>query len=232
MILLRRANARGFSDQGWLRSWHTFSFADYYDPAETGWGPLRAINEDVIAPDGGFGKHTHRDMEIITYLLAGTLEHEDSMGNGSVLRHPEVQRISAGLGIQHSESNASSQDEVHLLQIWIEPDILGINPEYEQKVFPDIDKRNRWRLLASPDGADGSLTIYQNARIHASLLTPGETLDYTLAAHRRAYLHVVRGNLTLNAFRLATGDGARIAKEGKLSISATSESEMLLFDLP
>lgn len=232
MILLRRANSRGFADHGWLRSWHSFSFADYYDPAEMGWGPLRVINEDVIAPDGGFGKHSHHDMEIITYLLAGPLEHKDSMGNGSVFRRPEVQRMSAGQGVQHSEFNASNSEEVHLLQIWIEPDILGIVPEYEQKAFPDLDKRDRWCLLASPEGSDGSLTIYQNARILASLLAPGKTLDYALAPRRRAYLHVVRGNLTLNGFRLATGDGAKISDESRLSVSATSDAEMLLFDLP
>lgn len=232
MIFLRRANARGFADHGWLRSWHTFSFGDYYDPAETGWGALRVLNEDVIAPGGGFGRHSHRDMEIITCLLSGALEHKDSMGNGSTLRRPDVQRMSAGLGVHHSEVNASRQEEVHLLQIWIEPEMLGINPEYEQKTFPDIDKRNRWCLLASPEGAEGSLLIHQDARIHASLLAMGNALEYALERHRRAYLHVVSGNATLNGFRLATGDGARIAGERTLSIGAEEDSEVLLFDLP
>lgn len=232
MIFLRRANARGSADRGWLRSWHTFSFGDYYDPAEMGWGPLRVLNEDIIAPGGGFDRHGHRDMEIITYLLSGPLEHKDSLGNGAVLRRPEVQRMSAGLGVYHSEFNASGQEDVHLLQIWIEPEILGINPEYEQKTFPDADKRNRWRLLASPEGAEGSLILHQDARIHASLLSSGNALEYGLERHRRAYLHVVSGNLILNGFRLASGDGARIADERALSIKAEAESEVLLFDLP
>lgn len=232
MIQLRPSNARGNADHGWLRGYHSFSFADYYDPAEMGWGPLRVINEDFVQPGTGFGQHGHRDMEIITYLLAGSLEHKDNMNNGTVFRRPEVQRMSAGRGVQHSEFNASDSEMMHLLQIWIEPDVRGIPPEYEQKAFPDQDKRGRLCLIASPDGADGSLTIHQDARLYASLLSAGESLAHALAPGRRAYLHVVHGELTLNGEKLCDGDGAKIADEAALSISAVTDTEMLMFDLP
>lgn len=232
MIQLRPSNARGKADHGWLRGFHSFSFADYYDPAEMGWGPLRVINEDFIQPGTGFGQHGHRDMEIITYLLEGPLQHKDNMDNGTVFRRPEVQRMSAGRGVLHSEFNASDKELVHLLQIWIEPDVHGIPPEYEQKEFSDADKRGKLALIASPDGAGGSLTIHQDARLYASLLSPGTLVKHALAPGRRAYLHVVSGDLTLNGEKLSGGDGAKITDETALAIAAVSEAEMLLFDLP
>ena len=232
MIRLRPSAARGHADHGWLKSYHSFSFADYYDPDEMGWGVLRVINEDFVQAGQGFGRHGHRDMEIVTYLLAGPLEHKDSMGNGTVFRRPEVQRMSAGRGVQHSEFNPAADEGVHLLQIWIEPDVRGIAPEYEQKEFSDRDKRGRLLLIASPDGAQGSLTIHQDARLYASLLAPGEKLNHSLAPGRRAYLHLVSGELTVNGRRLVGGDGAKIADETALALAANAESELLLFDLP
>ena len=232
MIILRPSNARGKADHGWLRGFHSFSFADYYDPAEMGWGPLRVINEDFIKPGTGFGEHGHRDMEIITYLLEGPLEHKDSMNNGTVFRRPEVQRMSAGRGVQHSEFNPSASEGVHLLQIWIEPDVRGIPPEYQQKEFSDLDKRGRLCLIASPDGAGGSLGIHQDARLYASLLCAEESVSHALAPGRCAYLHVVSGDLEVNGARLAGGDGAKISDEAALAIIARSDVELLLFDLP
>lgn len=232
MIALRPGDQRGQVDHGWLRSWHSFSFADYYDPAEMGWGPLRVINEDIVAPGTGFGMHGHRDMEIVTYLLAGPLRHQDNMGNGTTFRRPEVQRMSAGRGVMHSEFNASETEPVHLLQIWIEPDVRGIAPEYEQKVFDDAAKRAGWAVIASPDGRNGSLTIHQHALLLATIVGAGGTVKYDPAASRRAYLHVVRGDIALNGQRLAGGDAAKIANEAHLEIIADGESELLLFDLP
>lgn len=232
MIALRRAAERGHAHHGWLESWHSFSFADYHDPAQMGWGPLRVINEDIVQPAAGFGMHGHRDMEIVTYLLAGPLRHEDSMGNGATFRAPEVQRMSAGRGVMHSEFNASDSEAVHLLQIWIQPAVRGIAPEYEQKAFADEAKRGRWAAIASPDGRDGSLTIHQDALLLARKLGAGETASHAPAAGRRAYLHVVRGALAVNGLRLAGGDAARIADEARLEIAARAESEVLLFDLP
>jgi redox-sensitive bicupin YhaK (pirin superfamily) len=232
MIQLRKAEERGQADHGWLQSRHSFSFADYHDPAEMGWGVLRVINDDVVAPGKGFGSHGHRDMEIVTYLLEGPLEHRDSMGNGSVFRRPEVQRMSAGRGVQHSEFNASASVPVHFLQIWIEPDVRGIAPEYEQRAFVDAQKRGRLCLIASPDGAEGSLTIHQDARLYAALLSAGETISHGLGNGRRAYLHLVSGELILNGNALAAGDGAKIAAEAKLAITAHLDAEFLLFDLP
>jgi len=232
MIQLRPGDARGHADHGWLRSHHSFSFADYHDPAEMGWGPLRVINEDWIAAGMGFGQHGHRDMEIITYLLAGPLQHQDSMGNGTTFLRPEVQRMSAGKGVLHSEFNASASEEVHLLQIWIEPDVRGIPPEYEQAVFSDADKNDRWCLIASPDGAEASLKIHQDARLFVSLPSAGKSLAHVLAPERRAYLHVIRGEVTLNGLQLAGGDAAKIAGETALAIAATTAAEILLFDLP
>jgi redox-sensitive bicupin YhaK (pirin superfamily) len=232
MISLRKAEDRSHADHGWLRSWHSFSFADYYDPAQMGWGPLRVINEDIIAPAMGFGMHGHRDMEIITYLLSGPLEHKDSMGNGSVFRAPEVQRMSAGSGVKHSEFNASPDEPVHLLQIWIEPDVRGIVPEYEQKTFDAAAKSERWCVIASPDGRDGSLTIHQDALLLATKVGAGGTVTYALPAARRAYLHVVQGDIVLNGISLSGGDAAKIDAEGVLTIAAASDAEVLLFDLP
>ncbi len=232
MIHVRPSDQRGYADHGWLRAKHSFSFADYYDPAEMGWGALRVINEDRVAPGTGFGRHGHRDMEIVTYILSGTLEHQDSLGNGGVIRRGEVQRMTAGKGILHSEFNPSADEEVHLLQIWIEPAVYGTAASYEQQALPVDAMRGRWRLVASPDGADGSATIGQDARLSATVLRPGEALDYALAAGRLAYVHVVHGSLELNGIALVAGDGAKIAEETALQFVAGDEAEILLFDLP
>ena len=232
MIQLRPSAARGQADHGWLVARHSFSFADYYDPAEMGWGVLRVINEDRVAPGTGFGRHGHRDMEIITYILSGALEHQDSLGHGGVIRRGEVQRMSAGKGILHSEANPLSDQETHLLQIWIEPAQAGGSASYEQQALPEAEMRGRWRLVASPDGAEGSTTIGQDARLAATLLAPGQALAYTLAAGRLGYVHVVRGRLALNGQTLHTGDGAKIADESRLEFVADEETEVLLFDLP
>lgn len=232
MIQIRPAAARGHADHGWLESWHSFSFADYHDPAEMGWSALRVINEDIVAPATGFPMHGHRDMEIVTYLLSGPLEHKDSMGNGSVFRAPDVQRMSAGRGVLHSEFNASPDEPVHLLQIWIEPNVHGITPGYEQKAFADDAKRGRWCAIASPDGRDGSLTIRQNALLFARKLGAGEAAAYLLADGRRAYVHVVAGRIVLNGVKCGPGDGTKIAGETTLQLTTDSEAEVLLFDLP
>lgn len=232
MILKRPAAARGHADHGWLKTWHSFSFADYHDPAEMGWGPLRVINDDFIAAGGGFGRHGHRDMEILTYPLAGPLAHGDSMENATTLRRPEVQRMSAGRGVMHSEFNPSADEATHLLQIWIEPDVRGIAPEYEQRVFADADKRGRWLPIATADGRAGSLVIHQDASLLATLLAPGESLSHDLVSTRRAYVHVVSGDVTLNGLELSGGDGAKIEAESRLEFVARGEAELLLFDLP
>jgi redox-sensitive bicupin YhaK (pirin superfamily) len=232
MIELRKSSERGYADHGWLRSWHSFSFADYHDPAQMGWGALRVINEDIVAPATGFGMHGHRDMEIVTYLLDGPLEHKDSMGNGSVFRAPEVQRMSAGRGVMHSEFNASQDEPVHLLQIWIEPNVRGITPEYEQKTFTDAAKRGAWCMIASPDGRNGSLTIHQNALLMARKVGAGETAHYALPAGRRVYIHVVSGQMHCNGHALSPGDGAKIVDTSDLQFEAHTETELLLFDLP
>lgn len=232
MIKLRPACARGYANHGWLRSWHSFSYAEYFDPEEMGWGPLRVINEDFLAPGCGFGKHKPHDMEIITYLLDGPLQQEDDSPRDQLVRRPAVQRMSAGRGIELSQFNASESENLHLLQIWIEPDVRGILPEQEEKIFVDECKRDRWCLVASPDGAERSLTIYQNARLYASLLSPGRNLDYRLQPQRRAYLQVISGDVMLNGVALKAGDGARIADEAELVIMAQSPAELLLLDLP
>jgi redox-sensitive bicupin YhaK (pirin superfamily) len=232
MIAIRRSQDRGYADHGWLRARHSFSFAEYYDPAEMGWGVLRVINEDRIAGGMGFGTHGHRDMEIVTWILSGALEHKDSLGNGGVIRRGEVQRMSAGRGIMHSEFNPLPGEETHLLQIWIEPDSRGHAASYEQQALPVEEMRGRWRLVASPDGAEGSTTIHQDARLYATVLVPGERLDYSLAAPRLAFVQVVCGRLEINGKTLEAGDGAKIADETQLSFAAHEESEFLLFDLP
>jgi len=231
MIALRRAEDRGHANHGWLDSYHTFSFADYYDPDEMGYGSLRVINEDRVAPGMGFGTHPHRDMEIISYVLDGALQHRDSMGTGSVIRRGDVQRMSAGTGVMHSEFNASSRDPVHFLQIWIEPDRVGIAPGYEQKNFPAEEKRAQLRLIASPDGVDGSVRIHQDAKLYAALLDGDQHVTYALADGHKAYLHVVRGEVQLNGQVLRTGDGAKIEGEPELQLSDGSDSEVLLFDM-
>jgi len=232
MITLRRSQERGYADHGWLKSFHSFSFADYHDPAHMGFGPLRVINEDRVAPGTGFGTHGHRDMEIISYVLDGELAHRDSMGNGSVIRPGDVQRMSAGSGVRHSEFNHAQDRTTHFLQIWIEPNVTGIAPGYEEKRFSDADKQGRLRLVASPDGADGSVRIHQDARMYVSRLAPGQSLSAELAAGRLGYLHLVRGAVTVNGERLAGGDAAKVRDESRLAIGAEGDSELLLFDLP
>lgn len=231
MITLRKSSDRGQADHGWLHSQHSFSFADYYDPQEMGWGPLRVINEDRVEPGQGFGTHGHRDMEIISYVLSGELQHKDSMGNGTVIRRGDVQRMSAGTGVQHSEFNPSPRSPVHFLQIWIEPAARGMTPSYEQKYFAPEEKLGRLCLLASQDGREGSVTVHRDADLYVSLLAPGETVSHSLAADRMAYLHLVRGAVRVNGVQLETGDGAKIEAEQKLLIAADADSEVLLFDL-
>ena len=231
MIALRKSSDRGHADHGWLQSDHTFSFADYYDPQEMGWGPLRVINEDRVQPGKGFGTHGHRDMEIISYVLSGQLQHKDSMGNGTVIRPGDVQRMSAGTGVQHSEFNPSPTAPVHFLQIWIQPEMRGIAPGYEEKHFAPEDKRGRLRLVASRDGREGSVTIHQDADLFASLLSPQEQVSHRIAAGRLAYVHLVKGAVRVNGIALKTGDAAKIEAEESLEITADEDSELLLFDL-
>jgi quercetin 2,3-dioxygenase len=223
---------RGYADHGWLRSFHTFSFAGYQDPNRMGFGPLRVINEDRVQPGMGFGTHGHRDMEIISYVLEGALEHKDSMGNGSVIRPGDVQRMSAGTGVRHSEFNASESELVHFLQIWIEPDVQGIAPGYEEKHFSASDKRGRLRRVASPDGADGSVKIHQNASIYAALLDGEESVSHTLAPGRRGYVHMARGTANVNGQLLETGDSLELTQVSSLTIDSGKNAEFLLFDLP
>jgi len=231
-IMARRANERGHANHGWLDTWHTFSFSDYYDPRFMGFRVLRVINEDTVAPGGGFPTHGHRDMEIISYVLEGGLEHRDSLGTGSVIRPGDVQRMSAGTGVRHSEFNASAAEPVHFLQIWIEPAAAGLAPGYEQKTFADADKRGRLRLVASPDGAEGSVTIHQDARVYATGLDAGDKVEHRLASGRHAWLQVIRGALTIGGERLAHGDGAAISGEAAVTLVGEQDAEALLFDLP
>jgi len=231
MIRLRKAEDRGHADHGWLDTWHTFSFADYHDPEHMGFRALRVINDDVVAPGRGFGTHPHRDMEIVTYVLEGALAHKDSMGNASTIVPGEVQRMSAGTGVLHSEFNHSKTDRVHLLQIWLLPDRVGIEPSYEQTFFPDEEKLGRLRLVASPDGADGSVTIHQDARLYATLLEPGQEVAHDLAPGRHAWVHVARGRASLNGHALAAGDGAAVSAEERLVLRGEGRAEVLLFDL-
>jgi len=231
MLTIRKGTDRGHAAHGWLDTYHTFSFGDYYDPREMGFGALRVINEDRVEPGQGFGTHGHRDMEIITYILEGALEHRDSMGNSSVIRPGQVQRMSAGTGVRHSEFNPSRTEAVHLLQIWIEPSVKGVRPSYEERQFPPDAKRGRLRLIASPDGRDGSVVIQQDACVYAALLDGAERLAHRLAPGRRAYVHVVRGSLELNGITLQHGDGAKIADLAEVTLSGGKSAEVLLFDL-
>ncbi|MDR3763377.1 MAG: pirin family protein [Acidobacteriota bacterium] len=233
MITLRPAKERGHFDHGWLNTYHTFSFASYYDPKHVHFRALRVINEDVIAPGRGFGMHPHDNMEIITYVLAGALEHRDSLGTGAVIRPGDGQRMSAGTGIVHSEFNPSPDEPVHLLQIWILPDEdkLNVQPSYEQKSFSDADKLNRWRLIASPNGADGSVTIHADTRLLVTKLAKGESLPVELDAARHAWLQVVRGAVTLNGQPMQQGDGAGVSEENTFTLAAAEDSEVLFFDL-
>lgn len=236
MLTLRKADQRGHADHGWLDTWHSFSFADYHDPEHMGWGALRVINEDRVAPGAGFGKHGHRDMEIITYPLAGALQHKDSMGNGTVIRPGEVQRMSAGTGVMHSEFNPSADAAVHFLQIWLRPQVNGIRPGYEQKAFPPEARSGRLRLIASPDGRAGSVTIHQDAFLYAALLAPGQTVSHDLAPGRLGYVHMARGRLRAHGESesqpLEDGDGLKVRNVSRLTLSAEAEAEVLLFDLP
>jgi quercetin 2,3-dioxygenase len=231
MMTLRRSADRGHADHGWLKSFHSFSFADYYDARHMGFGALRVINEDRVAPGMGFGTHGHRDMEIISYVLDGELAHKDSMGNGSVIRPGDVQRMSAGTGVRHSEYNHAADRTTHFLQIWIEPDATGIAPSYEEKRFEAADKRGRLRLIASSDGAQGSVRIHQDARIYAGLFDDAESARLELDERRRVYVHVARGEVCVNGQRLAAGDAVALQEVGELSIDQGREAEVLVFDL-
>ncbi|MBK7677109.1 MAG: pirin family protein [Candidatus Accumulibacter sp.] len=231
MLTLRKSAERGHADHGWLQSYHSFSFADYHDPAHMGWGNLRVINDDLIAPGGGFGMHGHRDMEIITYVTTGLLAHKDSMGNGTVIPPGDVQRMSAGSGVRHSEFNHAPDAATHLLQIWIQPRETGIAPGYEQKTFAAAEKRGRLRLIASPDGADGSVTIHADAALYAGLFTGGESATLPLDAAGKAYVHLVRGSLAVNGHILHGGDAALLANEDRLVLSSGDNAEVLVFDL-
>lgn len=232
MLTIRKAEERGHAYHGWLDTYHTFSFADYYDARHMGYGPLRVINDDKVAPGQGFGTHGHRDMEIITYVLEGALEHKDSMGNGSIIRPGDVQRMSAGTGVRHSEFNPSREEGVHLLQIWIEPKFTGIRPSYEERQFGTAEKKGQLRLVASPDGRDGSVTIHQDARVYASLLDGADAVTHALEPGRRAYVHVARGEVKVNGTPLKAGDGVRIEQEPTVGLSHAREAEVLVFDLP
>ena len=231
MISLRRASERGHAHQGWLDSYHSFSFGDYYDPQQMGFASLRVINEDYVQPGKGFGSHSHRDMEIITYILEGALEHKDSMGNGSVIRPGDVQCMSAGTGVQHSEFNASPDELVHLLQIWIEPDVTGIQPGYQEKHFDAAAKRGKLKLIASSDGRDGSVTIHQDAAVYAALIDGAERIVHPLAAGRLAYVHVARGKVIVNGQAVAAGDALKANGESVLALESGEQAEVLLFDL-
>jgi len=232
MIEIRRARERGHAQHGWLDSWHSFSFADYYDPAHMGFSALRVINEDRIQPGTGFGTHGHRDMEIISYVLEGALGHKDSMGTGSTIVPGDVQRMSAGRGVQHSEQNHAKSEVTHFLQIWIEPNVRGIPPGYEQKHFDAASKRGRLRLVASPDGAEGSVTIHQDARVYAALLDGAERVRQPFAPGRKAYVHVVRGKLNVNETLLETGDALKASGISEVVLEKGEGAEVLLFDLP
>ncbi len=232
MITQRPARERGHANHGWLESWHSFSFADYSDPAHVHWGPLRVINEDRVAAGQGFGTHSHRDMEIISYVLDGSLGHKDSMGNAETIVPGEVQRLSAGTGITHSEFNYSKTGTTHFLQIWIIPRVTGIAPSYAQKAFGPEEKRGRLRLVASPDGADGSVTINQDARMYAGLFDGAEAATLDLAAGRLGYVHVARGRVVVNGKPLEPGDALRYRDEPLITIEQGNEAEVLVFDLP
>lgn len=231
MLTVRKSQERGHADHGWLNSFHSFSFAGYYDPNHMGFGNLRVINEDRIAPGRGFGTHGHRDMEIISYVLSGELAHKDSMGNIKGIPPGDVQRMSAGTGVQHSEFNHAEGQTTHFLQIWIEPNVGGIPPSYEQKTFPDGQKRGALRLVASPDGRDGSVTIHADACLYAGLIDAQETVEQPLDPARKTYVHLVRGTLQVNGQALSAGDAAMMEGESSLSLTEGRDAEVLVFDL-
>ena len=231
MITVRKSSERGYADHGWLKSFHSFSFAGFYDEKHMGFGGLRVINEDRIAPGTGFGTHGHKDMEIITYVLRGNLAHKDSMGNVKGLPPGDVQRMSAGTGVQHSEFNHAEGEETHLLQIWIEPNVKGIEPGYEQKTFADTEKRGKLRLVASNDGAQGSVTLHADAKIYAGLLDGGEAATLALNPNRKIYIHLVKGELEVNGQKLTQGDAAMIETQSSLELARGQGAEVLVFDL-
>ncbi|MBX3191848.1 MAG: pirin family protein [Labilithrix sp.] len=228
---VRRATERGHADHGWLDSWHTFSFADYYDPKWMGFRALRVINEDRVAPGQGFPKHSHRDMEILSFVLGGGLEHADSIGTGSVIRPGDVQRMSAGTGVTHSEYNASKSERVHFLQVWIQPNQRPIPPSYEQQTFADDDKRGKLRLIASPNGEGGSLTIHADARVFASILDPGARAEHVVVQGRHAWIHVARGKIRVDDHELSAGDAAFTSAGGRIPLEGVEAAEILVFDL-
>ena len=232
MITLRPAAERGHANHGWLDSWHSFSFAEYHDEDHVHWGPLRVINEDRVAAGQGFGTHGHRDMEIISYVLEGALGHKDSMGHAASIVPGEVQRLSAGTGITHSEYNHDQQGTTHFLQIWIIPSVRGIKPGYEQKAYPESEKRGRLRLVASPDGSDGSVTVHQDARMYAGLFDAGESATLELAQGRLAYVFVARGKAVVNGHAVSAGDALLYAEENRVEVEQGSGAELLVFDLP
>jgi redox-sensitive bicupin YhaK (pirin superfamily) len=229
---IRRSDERGFADHGWLKSYHTFAFADYFDPQHVEFGPLRVINEDRITAGTGFGTHGHRDMEILSYVLEGELAHKDSMGNGSIIRPGDVQRMSAGSGVRHSEFNPSQQAGTHFLQIWIQPNVRNIAPSYEEKKFSAVEKRGRLRLIVSSDGTDGSVLIHQDAKVYAGLFDGEERAALTVAQGRRIYVHVARGSVVANGMALSTGDALKITDETSLNVEQGRGAEILVFDLP
>jgi quercetin 2,3-dioxygenase len=231
MHTIRRAAERGHANHGWLDSYHSFSFADYYDPDHMGFASLRVINDDTVAPAQGFGTHGHRDMEIITYILDGALEHKDSMGNGSVIRPGDVQRMSAGTGVQHSEFNPSKTEPVHFLQIWIQPDQRGARPGYEEKHFDADSKRGRLRLVASKDGREGSVSLNQDANLYAAVLDGPQRIEHSVAAGRHGYVHVARGSVTVNGEKLNGGDAMKLDGGSKVALESAAQAEILLFDL-
>ena len=231
MLTLRKSNERGYADHGWLKSFHSFSFAGYYDPQHMGFGNLRVINEDRIAPGTGFGTHGHRDMEIISYVLTGELAHKDTLGNVKGIPPGDVQRMSAGRGVQHSEFNHAPKDTTHFLQIWIEPNVTGIAPSYEQKTFAEAEKRGVLRLVASPDGAQGSVTIHADARLYAGLFDDDQSARMSLNSQRKAYVHLVRGELEVNGQALTAGDAALLEAESQVTLTHGKNAEVLVFDL-
>jgi redox-sensitive bicupin YhaK (pirin superfamily) len=232
MLQVLKSSQRGSADHGWLQSNHSFSFGHYYNPNEMGFGPLLVINEDRVQPSRGFGTHSHDNMEIISYVLSGALEHKDSMGNGSVIHYGDVQRMSAGTGVQHSEFNHSSSERVHFLQIWITPDVTGIEPGYEEKHFDSASKMGNLRLIASADGRDGSVLIHQDAKIFASILNADDYVKYDLASGRTAYVHLIRGQIEINGIKLSAGDALKISEESLIEFKNAADAELLLFDLP
>ena len=231
MLTLRLCAERGWADHGWLKSYHSFSFAGYHDPAHMGFGNLRVINEDRIEPGTGFGMHGHRDMEIISYVMSGAIGHKDSIGNGASIPPGDVQRMSAGSGIMHSEFNHAQDSQTHFLQIWIEPNVTGIPPGYEQKSFADLDKRGKLRLVASPDGAQGSLTLHADARLYAGLFDGTEETHLPLDPSRKSYVQLIRGELQVNGQTLQAGDAAKLQAESDLHLSGGKDAEVLVFDL-